>query len=221
MPDSISSFNPLALAILLGAISLIPLLLMITTCFLKISMVMMLTRNAIGVQQVPPNMAIYGIALAATLFVMAPVMDGMQTRFKEKPVDTSSAEKLEDSLNYGIQPLTAFMSRNTDPDVFTHLSENAQKMWPKDLAQTVTANHNNLLLLIPAFVLSELQSGFKIAFLIFIPFLVVDLVVSNVLLALGMQMVSPMTISLPLKILLFVTVSGWTRLLDGLFYSYL
>ena len=74
MPDSISSFNPLALAVLLGAISLIPLLLMITTCFLKISMVMMLTRNAIGVQQVPPNMALYGIALAATLFVMAPVI---------------------------------------------------------------------------------------------------------------------------------------------------
>jgi len=221
MPESISSFNPLALAILLGAISLIPLLLMITTCFLKISMVMMLTRNAIGVQQVPPNMALYGIALAATLFVMAPVMDDMQTRFKEKPVDTSSAERLENSLNYGIQPLTAFMSRNTDPDVFTHLTENAQKMWPKNLAQSVTTNHDNLLLLIPAFVLSELQGGFKIAFLIFIPFLVVDLVVSNVLLALGMQMVSPMTISLPLKILLFVMVSGWTRLLDGLFYSYL
>ncbi|NIG12937.1 EscR/YscR/HrcR family type III secretion system export apparatus protein [Pantoea sp. Al-1710] len=220
MPENISSFNPLALAILLGAISLIPLLLMITTCFLKVSTVMMLTRNAIGVQQVPPNMALYGIALAATLFVMAPVLDGMQTRFKEKPLDTTSTEKLEASLNYGIEPLTHFMTRNTDPDVLTHLTENAQKMWPKDLAADVVTHQDNLLLLIPAFVLSELQSAFKIAFLIFIPFLVVDLVVSNVLLALGMQMVSPMTISLPLKILLFVMVSGWTRLLDGLFYSY-
>jgi len=221
MPENISSFNPLALAILLGAISLIPLLLMITTCFLKISMVLMLTRNAIGVQQVPANMALYGIALAATLFVMAPVLDNMQTRFREKPVDTTSTDKLEDSINYGIQPLTAFMERNTDPDVQTHLLGNAEKMWPKPLAASVMSHHDNLLLLIPAFVLSELQSGFKIAFLIFIPFLVVDLVVSNVLLALGMQMVSPMTISLPLKILLFVMVSGWTRLLDGLFYSYL
>ncbi|PIF22254.1 MULTISPECIES: type III secretion system export apparatus subunit SctR [Pantoea] len=220
MPENISSFNPLALAILLGAISLIPLLLMITTCFLKISMVMMLTRNAIGVQQVPPNMALYGIALAATLFVMAPVLDGMQTRFKEKPLDTTSPQKIEDSLNYGIQPLIRFMVRNTDPDVMTHLADNAEKMWPKNLADEVSVHHDNLLLLIPSFVLSELQSGFKIAFLIFIPFLVVDLVVSNVLLALGMQMVSPMTISLPLKILLFVMVSGWSKLLDGLFYSY-
>jgi len=221
MPENISSFNPLALALLLGAISLIPLLLMITTCFLKISMVLMLTRNAIGVQQVPANMALYGIALAATLFVMAPVLNEMQSRFSEKPIDTTNTEKLEGSIQYGIQPLTDFMQRNTAPDVQTHLLGNAEKMWPKNLVQNVMKDHQNLLLLIPSFVLSELQSGFKIAFLIFIPFLVVDLVVSNVLLALGMQMVSPMTISLPLKILLFVMVSGWTRLLDGLFYSYL
>jgi len=95
MPENISSFNPLALALLLGAISLIPLLLMITTCFLKISMVLMLTRNAIGVQQVPANMALYGIALAATLFVMAPVLNEMQSRFSEKPIDTTNTEKLE------------------------------------------------------------------------------------------------------------------------------
>jgi len=221
MTENIGSFNPLSLAILLGALSLLPLVLMITTSFLKISMVLMLTRNAVGVQQVPPNMALYGIALAATIFIMAPVFNAMQDRFKEKPIDTTSATKLEDSLMYGIEPLTAFMLKNTDPDVETHLIDNAEKMWPKSMADNVSTHHDNLLLLVPAFVLSELQSGFKIAFLIFIPFLVVDLVVSNVLLALGMQMVSPMTISLPLKILLFVMVSGWTRLLDGLFYSYL
>ena len=129
MAENISSFNPLALAILLGAISLLPLLLMITTSFLKISMVLMLTRNAIGVQQTPPNMALYGIALAATLFVMAPVFDGMQTRFKEKPLDTTSAERLENSLQYGIKPLTDFMLRNSDPDLETHLMENSQRMW--------------------------------------------------------------------------------------------
>ncbi|EPF18590.1 MULTISPECIES: type III secretion system export apparatus subunit SctR [Cedecea] len=221
MAENISSFNPLALAILLGAISLLPLVLMITTSFLKISMVLMLTRNAIGVQQTPPNMALYGIALAATIFVMAPVFDGMQTRFQEKPIDTTNAERLESSLQYGIKPLTDFMLRNSDPDLETHLMENSQRMWPKALSDKIINQRDNLLILIPSFVLSELQNGFKIAFLIFIPFLVVDLIVSNVLLALGMQMVSPMTISLPLKILLFVMVSGWTRLLDGLFYSYM
>ncbi|MGP9436863.1 type III secretion system export apparatus subunit SctR [Ewingella sp. AOP8-B2-18] len=221
MTTDLNAFNPLALALLLGALSLMPLALMITTSFLKISIVLMLTRNALGVQQIPPNMALYSIALAATLFVMAPVFNGMHQRFTDRPIDTTSSEKLESTLTNGIQPLTVFMQHNTDADIETHLQENTQRMWPKDMADSAVKDRNNLMLLIPAFVLSELQSGFKIGFLIFIPFVVVDLIVSNVLLALGMQMVSPMTISLPLKILLFVMANGWTRLLDGLFYSYL
>ena len=109
--------------------------------------------------------------------------------------------------------------RNTAPDVLTHLLENTARLWPQEMAQQV--NRDDLILLVPAFVLSQLQAGFEIGFLIYIPFIVVDLIVSNLLLALGMQMVSPMTISLPLKLLLFVLVSGWTRLLDSLFLSYL
>ncbi|MGE9550881.1 type III secretion system export apparatus subunit SctR [Erwinia amylovora] len=216
--DSLS-LNPMTLALFLGALSLVPILMIVCTCFLKISMVLMLTRNAMGVQQVPPNMAIYGIALAASLFVMAPVFNEMSQRVKTVPIDSQSAERLEYTVSNGVEPLKRFMVKNTDPDILTHLQENAQRMWPKEMADTI--QHDSPLLLIPSFVLSELQNGFKIGFLIFIPFIVVDLIVSNVLLALGMQMVSPMTISLPLKILLFVLVSGWTRLLDGLFYSYL
>lgn len=213
------SLNPMTLALFLGALSLVPILMIVCTCFLKISMVLMLTRNAMGVQQVPPNMAIYGIALAASLFVMAPVFNEMSQRVKTVPIDTQSADRLDYTVSNGVEPLKRFMVKNTDPDILTHLQENAQRMWPKEMADSV--RHDSPLLLIPSFVLSELQNGFKIGFLIFIPFIVVDLIVSNVLLALGMQMVSPMTISLPLKILLFVLVSGWTRLLDGLFYSYM
>lgn len=209
----------MTLALFLGALSLIPILMIVCTCFLKISMVLMLTRNAMGVQQVPPNMAIYGIALAASLFVMAPVFNEMSQRVKSLPIDTQSTERLDYTVSNGVEPLKRFMVKNTDADILTHLQENAQRMWPKEMAQSV--QHDSPLLLIPSFVLSELQNGFKIGFLIYIPFIVVDLIVSNVLLALGMQMVSPMTISLPLKILLFVLVSGWTRLLDGLFYSYM
>ncbi|MFU9136285.1 type III secretion system export apparatus subunit SctR [Erwinia tasmaniensis] len=216
--DSLS-LNPMTLALFLGALSLIPILMIVCTCFLKISMVLMLTRNAMGVQQVPPNMAIYGIALAASLFVMAPVFNEMSQRVKALPIDTQSSERLDYTVSNGVEPLKRFMVKNTDADILTHLQENAQRMWPKEMAQSV--QHDSPLLLIPSFVLSELQNGFKIGFLIYIPFIVVDLIVSNVLLALGMQMVSPMTISLPLKILLFVLVSGWTRLLDGLFYSYM
>lgn len=211
--------NPIMLALFLGALALLPMMLIICTSFLKITMVLQLTRNAMGVQQVPPTMALNGIALAATLFIMAPVFSDMTDRLKAIPVDFSSMERLEYTATNGIEPLKTFMRKNTDPDIVIHLQENAQRMWPKRMADSVTPD--NMLLIIPAFVLSELQNGFKIGFLIFIPFIVVDLIVSNILLALGMQMVSPMTVSLPLKILLFVLISGWTRLLDGLFYSYL
>ncbi|SFN42225.1 type III secretion protein R [Candidatus Pantoea varia] len=211
--------NPIMLALFLGALALLPMMLIICTSFLKITMVLQLTRNAMGVQQVPPTMALNGIALAATLFIMAPVFSDMTDRLKAIPVDFSSMDRLEYTAANGIEPLKTFMRKNTDPDIVIHLQENAQRMWPKKMADSVTPD--NMLLIIPAFVLSELQNGFKIGFLIFIPFIVVDLIVSNILLALGMQMVSPMTVSLPLKILLFVLISGWTRLLDGLFYSYL
>ncbi|MFP1724825.1 type III secretion system export apparatus subunit SctR [Lonsdalea quercina] len=213
------AFDPVMFALMLGALSLIPLMMVVCTCFLKIATVLLITRNAIGVQQVPPNMALYGIALAATLFVMAPVFGNIKHRFQDTPLDMSDLGTLETTATHGIEPLQQFMSRNTDPDILTHLHENSIRMWPAAMSEKATTD--NILLVIPAFVLSELQAGFKIGFLIYIPFIVIDLIVSNVLLALGMQMVAPTTLSLPLKLLLFVLVSGWTRLLDGLFYSYL
>ena len=190
----LQGLDPLVLAVFLAALSLMPMLLIVCTAFLKIVIVLMITRNAIGVQQVPPSMAINGIALAATLFIMAPVGYEIAESIKVSP-------------------------RNIDPDVLTHLLENSKRLWPAQMAQEV--QREDLILLIPAFVLSQLQAGFEIGFLIYIPFIVIDLIVSNLLLALGMQMVSPMTISLPLKLLLFVMVSGWSRLLDSLFLSYL
>jgi type III secretion protein R len=216
---TVNDANPIMLALFLGALSLLPFLLVVCTSFLKIASVLLITRNAIGVQQVPPNMALYGIALAATLFVMAPVFSEMATIAQEHPLQLNDTKGLGKSAQALLAPLQGFMSHNVEPDVLTHLHENALRMWPKAMAEA--ASREDLLLLIPAFVLSELQAAFEIGFLIYIPFIVIDLIVSNLLLALGMQMVSPMTISLPLKILLFVVVSGWTRLLDSLFYSYM
>ena len=216
---TVQGVDPFLLALFLGGLSLIPLLLVVCTAFLKICIVLMITRNAIGVQQVPPSIALYGIALAATLFVMAPVAYETARILQHSPLDLGSVQALQDSGAQAVKPLQAFMSRNTDPDVLTHLLGNTARMWPQEMAQQV--KRDDLILLVPAFVLSQLQAGFEIGFLIYIPFIVVDLIVSNLLLALGMQMVSPMTISLPLKLLLFVLASGWTRLLDSLFLSYL
>ncbi|KRP78749.1 type III secretion system export apparatus subunit SctR [Pseudomonas lactis] len=206
--SSFQGIDPVVLAIFLGALSLMPMLLVVCTAFLKIVIVLMITRNAIGVQQVPPGMAINGIALAATLFIMAPVGYEMAEIVKVSPLDLTSVGALQQTGMEAIKP-----------DILTHLLENAMRMWPAQMAQEV--QREDLILLAPAFVLSQLQAGFEIGFLIYIPFIVIDLIVSNLLLALGMQMVSPMTISLPLKLLLFVMVSGWSRLLDSLFLSYL
>lgn len=215
---NLGQVDPLIFALFLGGLSLLPILLIVCSAFLKISMVLLITRNAMGVQQVPPNMAIYGIALAATLFVMAPVLHDISQLLKDAPPDFSSLEAMQTSINHLIGPLQEFMTRNSNPDVQTHLMDNSAQLWPKEMADKVSKD--DLLITIPSFMLSELQAGLQIGFLIYIPFIVIDLIVSNVLLALGMQMVSPMTISLPLKILLFVLVDGWGRLLDALFYTY-
>ncbi|UII72251.1 type III secretion system export apparatus subunit SctR [Pseudomonas sp. HN11] len=215
----LQGLDPIVLAIFLGALSLMPMLLVVCTAYLKIVIVLMITRNAIGVQQVPPSMAINGIALAASLFIMAPVGYEIAENIKASPLDMSNVQTFLNTGNEAINPLRAFMLRNVDPDVLTHLLDNTARLWPAKMAQEV--QREDLILLIPAFVLSQLQAGFEIGFLIYIPFIVIDLIVSNLLLALGMQMVSPMTISLPLKLLLFVLVSGWSRLLDSLFLSYL
>lgn len=216
---NLQNIDALTLAVLLGGLSLLPLLMIICTAFLKISMVLLITRNAIGVQQVPPNMVIYGISLAATLFIMAPVFSEMSKRASSISLPLEGYSTMVVTGQHVVQPLHQFMARNVDRDIQTHLLENAQRMWPKEMAEKVA--RDDLLLIIPAFVLSELKAGFQIGFLIYIPFIVIDLIVSNILLALGMQMVAPMTVSLPLKILLFVLADGWTRLLDGLFFSYL
>ncbi|NYS36405.1 EscR/YscR/HrcR family type III secretion system export apparatus protein, partial [Streptococcus danieliae] len=122
--------EPYVLALFLGALSLMPMLLIVCTAFLKIVIVLMITRNAIGVQQVPPSMAINGIALAATLFIMAPVGYEIAETVKVSPLDLSSVQMALHTGGEAIKPLRAFMLRNIDPDVLTHLLENTGRLWP-------------------------------------------------------------------------------------------
>ncbi|NMP25393.1 EscR/YscR/HrcR family type III secretion system export apparatus protein [Rahnella sp. SAP-1] len=215
---SVEQFNPLILTLFLAGLTLLPIFMIICTCFLKIAMVLLLTRNALGVQQIPPNMALYGIALAATMFVMAPTWNNISDIMTAAPPDLQSTEKLKYFYNEGLAPLKHFMSTNTDPAIVDRIIESSMRIWPKEMH--INSDKQNIFIIVPGFVLSELQSAFKIGFIIFIPFLAIDLIVSNILLALGMQMISPIMVSLPIKILLFVAVNGWTRLLEGLFLNY-
>ncbi|MET3133328.1 type III secretion protein R [Oxalobacteraceae bacterium GrIS 1.11] len=214
-------YDVISFAILLGMLSLIPLIVVTTTSFLKISLVLLVLRNAIGVQQVPPTLAIYGISLAMSVFIMAPTAQEIGDRAMALESKTSAAHSVPmlSQARDVLEPLRTFMLRFSQPEQRAVFLDSAKKLWPKEAAQAATSS--DLLVLIPAFVVSELQTGYQIGFLIYIPFVVIDLLVSNLLMALGMQQVSPQTITIPLKLLLFAMVGGWGKLLNALAMSYL
>lgn len=209
-----------SIGILLGLLSLVPLIVVTTTSFLKISLVLLVLRNAIGVQQVPPTLVIYGIALAMSAFVMAPTIQEVGKRVQAvemKSADSHAAPVLEHA-KVVFEPMRDFMLKYSRPEQRALFLDSAKKLWPKGVAKD--AQPSDTLILIPAFVVSELQTGYEIGFLIYIPLIVIDLLVSNLLMALGMQQVSPQTITVPLKLLLFVMVDGWGKLLNALALSY-
>ncbi|MFC3374874.1 type III secretion system export apparatus subunit SctR [Rugamonas sp. CCM 8940] len=212
-------FDVVSFAILLGMLSLVPFLVVTTTSFLKISMVLLILRSATGVQQVPPTLAIYGISLAMTVFVMAPTVQEIgKIAANIEAGHGSQARPVLAQAQDAFEPLRGFMLKHSRPDQRELFLASAKKLWPKEAAQG--AKDSDTLVLIPAFVVSELQTGYEIGFLLYIPFVVIDLLVSNVLMALGMQQVSPQTITIPLKLLLFTMVDGWGKLLNALALSY-
>jgi type III secretion protein R len=214
--------SPVTLIILLSVLALLPFFLMMVTSYVKIVVVFSLVRNALGVQQVPPTMVLNGLAMVLTLFIMAPV--GMETwSLIEQPgtdIETSLSDpaRLGPLLETASPPLRGFLKQNTDARILTALKGSAQRMWPEKYHAML--DQEGMLLILPAFVLTELTEAFKIGFLLYLPFVVIDLIISNILLAMGMMMVSPMTISLPFKLLLFVTLDGWLKISQGLMYGY-
>lgn len=211
-------YDVVSFAILLGLLSLVPLIVVTTTSFLKISLVLLVLRNAIGVQQVPPTLAIYGIALAMSAFVMGPTVQEVGNRAMHIDAKGGQGGEILTQARYAFEPLRDFMIKYSRPEQREQFLASAKKLWPKDVAKE--AKSTDILVLIPAFVVSELQTGYEIGFLIYIPFVVIDLLVSNLLMALGMQQVSPQTITIPLKLLLFVMIDGWGKLLNALAMSY-
>jgi type III secretion protein R len=214
----VTTFDPIVLAVSLALLALLPLLVVVTTCFLKLAVVMALLRNALGIQQIPPNLAIYALALILSLYIMAPIGDRMANVFRTEPEATKNLDSLIKAVQKGGEPLRGFLVKNSKPEQREFFVGTAKKMWTPEMAANV--RHDDFLVAIPAFVVTELTSAFQIGFLLYLPFVVIDLVVSNILLAMGMMMVSPVTISLPLKLFLFVAVDGWTRLIQGLVLTY-
>lgn len=223
------SSNPLVLVIVLGGMALLPFVLIMTTSFVKIAVVLSIVRSALGTQQNPPTQVITGLAIILTIYVMVPV--GLEIREKTDALIAQKMSKnssLLSSKNVGLLVSAAFQakdpvrkflekhSHDKDRHMFYTLALQLRK--PK---HRVGLTRSNLTVLIPSFVISELKEAFQIGFLIFLPFIIVDMVVANILLALGMHMLSPTTISLPFKLLLFVMVDGWYLITKGLIISYL
>ena len=196
----------------LTLLSLAPAILLSCTAFTKILVVLGLTRNALGLQSTPPNQVLAGLALFLSLFIMAPVLSAMNHSGVQPYLHGElSAQKAYDK---GVVPLKTFMLKNTDDDNLQLLDSVAKRDAPAKRADTPMAT------LVPAFVLSELKDAFVIGFIIFIPFLIIDIVVSGALMALGMMMMPPVVVSLPFKLLLFVLVDGWALIIKALVASY-
>ncbi|PMS20425.1 EscR/YscR/HrcR family type III secretion system export apparatus protein [Trinickia dabaoshanensis] len=210
--------NPFALLALLGLLSLLPLIAIATTSYLKLSIVLVLVRNALGVQQAPTMLALNAIALVATLFVMAPTLSACMAQANAvKQLPASGASQIDAALAV-VEPLKQFVLRNGRPRERERFMEMARQTWPEPAQRSARADDWSIA--VPAFVVSELQSAFEIGLLLFIPFVVIDILVSNVLLAMGMQMVPPMIVALPIKLLLFVLADGWGKLVHALVLSY-
>ncbi|PAX06978.1 type III secretion system export apparatus subunit SctR [Sphingomonas lenta] len=218
----LSTFTPGTALVTVVALALAPFVAVMVTSFTKIVVTFSLLRNALGLQQVPPNIVLNGLSLILTLYVMYPVGQEIQAAIEQRRTEAGSVlqstSTMETALDAGKEPLRAFLIKHSDAQERAFFLRTAQRVGNPERVREMT--DRDLIVVIPAFVVKELSLAFQIGFLIFLPFLVIDLVISNILLAMGMMMLSPTTISLPFKLLLFVLVDGWVKLSHGLVLSY-
>lgn len=219
--------NPVTTLIMISLLSLAPFLLMMSTSFVKFSVVFSILRNALGTQQIPPTPVIMGLSVIMTIYVMSPVGAQVYDAFQpmltqQSPQDIVSpggAQMILSVIDKSKEPMRAFLSKHTHPKERLLFHQMAIKMGPPDWKDNM--KDDDMLVLIPAFTISELTESFMIGFLIFLPFLVIDMVISNILLAMGMHMLSPVTVSMPFKLLLFIMIDGWDLLVRGLIQGYM
>ena len=201
----------MATVALVGAI---PLLVVVATSFTKVSVVLLILRNAIGIQQTPPNMVIYAIAMVLSFNIMNPVLQKSLAQVGAQEFSFRNIADLQANAEVASAPIKKFLADHSTPASREFFLRNTPKAGAQGPAPA------DLAVLVPAFLLDELTRAFEIGLMLYLPFLAIDFLVSAVLIAMGMQMMSPPLISTPLKILLFVVVSGWTRLFENLVLSY-
>lgn len=210
--------NVISLIVVVMMLGFLPFIAVAVSAFAKITVVLLIVRNALGVQQTPPNMVLYGIALVLTVYVAAPIAAQLQAIATAPGVEYESIDDWISVMEQGSEPIRQFLLKHARLDDRAFFLNAASGVWGEELASNVDGE--SLAILVPAFMVSELTRAFEIGFLLYLPFLAVDLVVSAVLMSLGMMMVSPIMIAIPFKLFLFVAVDGWSRLVQGLVLSY-
>jgi len=217
-----SSFSPALVVLTVISLALAPFVAVMVTSFTKIVVVLSLLRNALGLQQTPPNVVINGLAIVLSVYVMFPVILAIGDSANLGELDFAeqqlTLDRMVNIFDAGREPLREFLLQHSSESERSFFAESAKRLLPPERAEQISAQ--DFIVVIPAFTVSELTTAFQIGFLIFLPFLIIDLIVSNILLALGMMMLSPTTISLPFKLLLFVLIDGWSKLIHGLVLTY-
>jgi type III secretion protein R len=214
--------NDVSLIALLAFASLLPFLVAAGTCYIKFSIVFVIVRNALGLQQVPSNMALNAIALMLAIFVMTPVMKQGYGYYKEEQVSFTDIESVVNFAENGLGGYKDYLRKYTDPELALFFERAQAVQSESDIVMPADEELTpSLFSLLPAYALSEIKSAFKIGFYLYLPFVIVDLVISSILLALGMMMMSPVIISVPIKLVLFVALDGWALLSTGLVKQYL
>ena len=200
---------------------MLPFLALLVTSFTKIVVVLGLLRQALGLQQIPPNIVVNALAIILSLYVMAPIGTHVADTLKDKLQGPLAGRRFEDVVvlyEAVSTPLRGFLKKHTTEHDRAFFVRSTAKLWPAEQAQAV--REDDMLVLVPSFTLRELTAAFQIGFVIYLAFVVIDLIVGNILLALGMQMLSPTVVSTPFKLLLFVALDGWERIVHGLVLSY-
>lgn len=210
--DVFANFNPvLQMLVVMSLFSMLPFMFCCMTSFLRFTIVFSMLKTALGTQQVPPSIVIIGLSMILTFYTMSGVFQKM---YEYGSVPYKSSKNIVLALEQGSKPLKEFMmkqTRESDLAFFVELSHKTPPKSPEEI---------NMWEVAPAYILSELKTAFEIGFVVFVPFIVLDLVVANILLALGMFMLSPTIISLPFKLLIFIAVDGWALIVQGLVQSY-
>ncbi|XTZ40463.1 EscR/YscR/HrcR family type III secretion system export apparatus protein [Salmonella enterica] len=214
--------NDISLIALLSFFTLLPFIIAGGTCYIKFSIVLVMVRNALGIQQVPSTLTLNGVALILTAFVMMPVCQKITDYIESNHIDLNNANSVNQLMEQGLGSYRDYLVNYSDHDLIRFFNKVQQQKTgePEPVVEDHELTSLPLVTLMPAYALSEIQSAFKIAFYIYVPFVVIDMVVSSILLALGMMMMSPVTISIPIKLILFVAMNGWSLLTKGLIGQY-